>query len=365
MKRILLFFLFVLALSQAYANITQGNYRWRNDDGTETSATWKAAENMSVTLGSTTEKIRLRFNITADPNNSLLTYVYLYYNKLVSGSTVASNIQITAASTADFMLAGNNLNVTDGQPTTAQMSGSGTFVPGKMVTSSDGPSLDLNAGQRTEYEWLIKPGNTIQSNAQYDFYLGGGVTSTRVATLFTSSTLPLILVSFSAQPSGDRILLQWTTTQETGVSRFEIEKSRDGSSFSTIGRVPVSDGTGVKKYSYTDNAPFTPENYYRLKIVDEDGTFRYSTVYRTKPGESKNISLKVFPNPVKDRLNIRLAAPEGPVQIIMHDVSGRTLKVFNLHSDGQEMSAVAETSGLLPGIYFIKLGNDVLPFLKD
>ncbi len=112
-----------------------------------------------------------------------------------------------------------------------------------------------------------------------------------------SATLPLRLLSFSATPIVSCNKLQWQTANEIHAKHFEIEKSVDGSTFYLIA-IKESIGTGDYFYQYNDYSISAGKQFYRLKMIDNDGSFSYSSIV-TIENKSK-LSLNIYPNPVKD-----------------------------------------------------------------
>jgi hypothetical protein len=86
------------------------------------------------------------------------------------------------------------------------------------------------------------------------------------------------LLSFRAIPLIDHSRLEWNSGEETNLDAFIVERSSDGQSFMAVTRIE-SNGS-YSEYSFTDSSPLDVDMnrsfYYRLKIIDHDGTFRYS-----------------------------------------------------------------------------------------
>ncbi|MCB0763586.1 MAG: hypothetical protein KDB84_02700 [Flavobacteriales bacterium] len=91
--------------------------------------------------------------------------------------------------------------------------------------------------------------------------------------------LPVELLSFTARPEGDMVLVEWSTASETRNDHFTVERSRDGTEYQVIGTV---DGAGnsqeVIDYRHYDRDPLNGVGYYRLGQTDLDGTVNYSNV---------------------------------------------------------------------------------------
>ncbi len=142
------------------------------------------------------------------------------------------------------------------------------------------------------------------------------------------SVLPLQLITFKGEWKNNAALLQWETVNENNTAEFIIERSIDGSNYSQIGSVNANGNTTTKiNYSYIDNnAASQPAAviFYRLKLVDQDGRFTYS---KSISIDLKNIlEISLFPNPVKDKLNIRINNRERQtVTLEVTDLQGRKM----------------------------------------
>ena len=96
---------------------------------------------------------------------------------------------------------------------------------------------------------------------------------------FRQTEPPVVLTSFSLQIIDFKPVLKWSTAQETNLQTFILERSTDGLSWQGIGSMPGTNTASPQNYSLPDNAANALINYYyRLKMVDVDGSFRYSSV---------------------------------------------------------------------------------------
>jgi len=126
------------------------------------------------------------------------------------------------------------------------------------------------------------------------------------------SILPVSLLSFKGIKEGSINLLQWSTASEINNAGFELERSIDGMKFSKIAFVAskAADGNSNMLLSYAaiDAKPFAENNYYRLKQLDKDGQFTYSTVVLIKGDKPEGIRFSAYPNPVKEKLDVLISA---------------------------------------------------------
>ena len=89
----------------------------------------------------------------------------------------------------------------------------------------------------------------------------------------TNCALPLDLISFSGKTNNEAIVLNWKTANEKDFSQYEVQKSADALEYASIGSVFANKGN---YYNFIDNAPNAQNNYYRLKMVNSDGSFNFS-----------------------------------------------------------------------------------------
>jgi endonuclease I len=166
-----------------------------------------------------------------------------------------------------------------------------------------------------------------------------------------AGVVPVTLIDFVSVKQNEAVLLKWYATQETNFRKYEVERSTDATNFFKIGEVA---GRNLANYSFTDNnLPAGSIVYYRLKMVDLDGTYSYSKTVATRLNNNFSNAL-VYPNPTTDALNIKLTqALATGTTLVITDVTGRLLKQQNV-SRGQFTISV-DVATLPAGRYFIKI----------
>jgi hypothetical protein len=146
------------------------------------------------------------------------------------------------------------------------------------------------------------------------------------------NSLPVLLSDFSANLINNQTALTWTTDQENNSNRFEVERSSDGTTWTTIASIAAKGNSSVQnKYAYTDRTPVTGINYYRLKMIDMDNTFEYSEVKSVRAAFSANV--RVYPNPAGNFVHVSLPAATSAVRLL--NTAGQVL---------QERKSIAGTS---------------------
>ena len=160
--------------------------------------------------------------------------------------------------------------------------------------------------------------------------------------------LPLTLLQFTAAKQSNTSILQWQTGQEQNSRDFVIERSSDGSNYSTLGTVAAAGTSNTKRYyNYTDIAPLEGNNYYRLKQRDLDGQSTYSPVRVLAFTMAGNL---MWYSTGTNAAEVRLHNGSNELYTIL-DMAGNTLRTSRLSS------GVASISGLPSGVYFVKVVN--------
>jgi uncharacterized repeat protein (TIGR01451 family) len=186
-------------------------------------------------------------------------------------------------------------------------------------------------------------------------------------TVSVSATLPVSIQSFSGNFVNDKVKLQWTTSSEIGSSFFEVQHSVDGSDFYKIGIVNASGNSSLaKSYSFIDSFASVGTNYYRLKMVDINGEFKYSNVISQK--QVNNASLvEVMANPFHDKLQMKIRLRQKQnVQIKLFDGTGLAVTQQILHGEaGVNMVEFRNVDALAKGIYVLEMNVDGKPVSKQ
>ena len=136
--------------------------------------------------------------------------------------------------------------------------------------------------------------------------------------------LPLTLLNFTAVAQGSTNLLKWQTTNETGTSKFVVQRSGDGHGFAPIGDVTAANHSGTNSYSFTDGQRLSGDNLYRLQMVDLDGKFTYSPVVVVGSGGTV-AGLTAYPNPARDMTSLLFGSSGGAYVVLVYDGGGRCM----------------------------------------
>lgn len=216
--------------------------------------------------------------------------------------------------------------------------------------ASDPASLGMTRFDGTD--WTLM---TLVSSTGSDPYVITASTSSFsefsiYSTDVDANPLPVELVNFTGEREGGNIKLSWATLTEVNSDYFEIEHSREGHSFNAIGRVSSSGNSSqINTYEFIDRNLATGVHYYRLKMVDFDGAFEYSSILQVTPDLS-NSRVLVYPNPSADVIQIDGIDVSHMKQLTFYDLGGMKTKTITSFE-----SSFISVSDLAKGQHIIRL----------
>jgi Secretion system C-terminal sorting domain len=187
------------------------------------------------------------------------------------------------------------------------------------------------------YVWITGSGNRYFPSQNVKI---NGVTS--------DAALPLSLLNFSAATASDAATLLWKTSSETNMKNFEVEHSTDGQIFTAIGSVNAKN-TDDNNYSFTDKNKLSGTAYYRLKMVNKDGSYRYSFIIMVN-GKAKN-KLSIFPNPVINTITLTHSAAASNAVASILNLEGKKIESIVISPGATQTSFAADK--LPQGVYMM------------
>ena len=178
------------------------------------------------------------------------------------------------------------------------------------------------------------------------------------------SPLPVTLISFNAFNKNCNINADWKVENEMNFDRYELQISKDGINFHTISTIKAQNKSAyTTTVSINDLDPQLRVNnvFVRLKMVDIDGSFKFSKVV-SLPGKCNGNSQQefyVFPNPVTAQDYITIASKgkefEGKYQLVLIDISGKVYAVKQVNLNSVSTLRFEVNNRLAAGKYFIKI----------
>ncbi len=168
------------------------------------------------------------------------------------------------------------------------------------------------------------------------------------------AALPVTGLNFNVTKRNNTSQLQWTTLSETNNRGFAVEKSADGLTYTQITFINSSslNGTGAA-YQYTDLQPAAGKNYYRIKQVDNNERFTYSSIKTVD--FSVKTSVQVYPNPASDFINIKTDAVAAKTVARLVNSAGQT--VWQTAFSTQSKMSIPLVN-VPAGIYYLQLETD-------
>lgn len=169
--------------------------------------------------------------------------------------------------------------------------------------------------------------------------------------------LPMELTAFTARPKNDEVLLEWETQAEQNSDYFVIEHSKDNAEWLPIGEVKASgDSHETINYTFTDREPNFGKNYYRLRMVDLDGSYDYSEIRAVDFRKGEQI-LTVYPNPFSREVTIEadfVKAEFATLEVI--DILGRPMLSEQIFTPaGRSKLTTSALADLPKGTYMIRI----------
>ena len=197
------------------------------------------------------------------------------------------------------------------------------------------------------------PSNPIDVKFEFTFNAANGSSGDNQTFVFDNFAigaaglpLPVKLDNFAADKDASGIKLSWRAAEESGVARYEVQRSSDGVNFQTIGIVSAE---SKKAYSYLDVLPSSANNFYRLKIVDLDNTARISHVVSVK--SKLSVGIEAYPNPVRDRLIVQHPKAVMGTRLQIINLTGQVLKDVQVPANA--VVTPMDFTGLSNGTYYL------------
>jgi len=207
----------------------------------------------------------------------------------------------------------------------------------------------LTVAHKRNGSWLNEGAQTVTGTTASGSVKSASISNWSPFTLGTlpASVLPVRLISFTAKAAEQKGDLQWRIADANGFSHFEVERSADARNFEKVGKVDFSQMR--QNYNYVDDALLMSIAYYRLKMVDLDGTWAYSRTELVRFVRNAN-SLTGYPNPFHGILTI-----SSPIlqQAKLLDITGTTIQEFRLQNGDNHLNETKLTSGT----YLIRTEN--------
>jgi hypothetical protein len=210
------------------------------------------------------------------------------------------------------------------------------------------------------------------TRCHYNYFIdvGGPELTGATSSIATSVVLPLDLLDFKAIEQDKVALFNWKTANERNISHFEVERSTDATAknWLTIAKKEAQNAQNTEgAYFAKDDDAFTQSNtvLYRLKMVNQDGSFTYSKVITLQ--RTSNFSrLKLYPNPAHNTLQLTIESDKNTLQAIeIVDIVGKIQQQTTVNLSNGANQQTLDIHALPSGIYFLHtLNTSGVMFIK-
>jgi glucose/arabinose dehydrogenase len=168
-----------------------------------------------------------------------------------------------------------------------------------------------------------------------------------------TGVLPVVLTQFSGKRTGNVTEIKWATSYEQNTAQFRIEWSKTPSNFQTAGVVAASRNAAGSHYTFPHTISSTEDLYYRLAILDDDGSVSYSSIIRLSSADKGGI--RIYPTVIKNNnLTLELSKPALQMQL----VSSAGSVVFQKDLRNVSGTTVIQLPPVAKGLYFVQVVVD-------
>ena len=180
-------------------------------------------------------------------------------------------------------------------------------------------------------------------------------------------SLPVTITALKASKTNNGIVLGWTAYNEKDIALYQVERSQNAVSFTSVGTVTAKANNALEiRYDFLDANPAAGTNYYRIKIGGKNGAVSYTNIVRVMAGAG-NAAITVYPNPVKGNyFTLELSnANKGIYGVQLMNSAGQL--VFNKlvdHPGGSSANLMRLQQQLPPGLYQLKVSGNDRPFTQ-
>jgi surface protein len=181
-----------------------------------------------------------------------------------------------------------------------------------------------------------------------------------------SVILPVTWLYVNGQLQNGNALIKWATASESNTDKFEIEHSTDGRNYFKTGtKNAAGNSSSATQYEFIHPSPVAGKNFYRIKQIDIDGRFMYSSILVLQNSSTRS-SLIIAPNPVQTEATLYFNEP-GSKTIQLYSMNGAVLYTEKLN--GENNRHIINMANITPGIYLLRVitakGMEVHKIIKQ
>ena len=275
--------------------------------------------------------------------------------------TCAATQTVNCVSPASPTITPSSTTISAGQTVTYTVSSTTSGLLYSIKDNADAANLgESKFGNGSTINITTNPFNTAGTytiKIKATSFSGANCIATSNATVVVTGVLPISITKFNGLHQNGVSKLMWQTDYEQSVLNYEIQRSLNGLDFKSIGNVKaIGNSSVVQNYSFEDGEVLSNTIYYRLKIVESNGGFKYSKilVFRVDMGITTN---SISPNPFKESIKLDFATNYSQnISIKMFDLMGRQVKIISKTAQkGTNTVNISELQNLPAGSYIIEM----------
>ncbi len=292
-------------------------------------------------------------------NGSIDNFIFYTFTTDASGTDVHASITDIACNLSCGGACGVQVALFRA-PVGGACQGPGTWGPAVFCGTSTTTNAYYNwTGLLPNTQYYLMVDGTAGSQCVWNLRVLGGVQQT---------VFPVSMTAFSVVNDGPQNQLRWETMEELNADRFEIEHGQSATEFQKVATVAARGNThAATRYTYDDGHVEPGWHYYRLKIVDQNGSSTYSTVEKVLI-EAQGDYFALYPNPAREELNLCFLA-DGLREVQVLGVDGHLWQQFSLDAEGILATRVIDIGDLAPGVYVLQVraangDGKVMKFVK-
>jgi hypothetical protein len=177
--------------------------------------------------------------------------------------------------------------------------------------------------------------------------------------LYVDIPVPVTLIDFNGRGKDGYNQLEWIVADEDNLSRYELERSTNGSDFIRVATIMAQNQASETTYGHNDHTSLF-ETYYRLKIIDIDGTFKYSSVVFIRKTNIKN-EFNVMGNPFSNEIVVKYKLSNNQkIYVQLFNAAGSLIKKEEYAATaGTGIYTISGFQQLNSGIYLLKIETGV------
>lgn len=222
-----------------------------------------------------------------------------------------------------------------------------------------GVPIATRTGSNQRDPMAVMGSGTLINIAWRDSRSGNTSAELYASQLTLDGTLPVTILEIGATQQGKMVNVTWTTTGESNLANYRIERSVNGAAFKETGLVKAKNTQGMHQYAMLDPTPVSGNNFYRVKSVNLDGSYKYSAIVKVNMVYLSDKNVHLYPNPVVAGLNLQLNnLPAGSYQVHIVDIAGKSIQRINLQKGASDQTFSIDAGKLAQGYYQLQVMNE-------